>query len=251
MESHGAARMRSDADQVEDELQRTIDRLLAGRGLISLLEAGCGSATHVRLPDSAIVTGIDLSQRQLDRNKRIHVRILGDIQTYDHQPESFDAIICFNVLEHLEDPGGALSKFATAMKPGAILILACPDPFSFAGIVARFTPHWFHLWFYRKVRGSKRAGTEDYGPFPTVMSPQIRPAAIRRFAASNALILEFEGAYNGFRTCRGGFNRTIVEATIVVVGAVLRVLTLGRYRGDLSECRFVLKRPEQPFRRAD
>jgi SAM-dependent methyltransferase len=235
-----------DAQQAQQELQATIDQLLAGRESIRVLDAGCGSAAHVRFPESARMVGIDLSQRQLDRNKSIDEGILGDIQTYPLPADSFDAIVCWDVLEHLEDPDAALRRFFVAVKPAGIVVLACPNPRSLKGLVTRFTPHRFHLWFYRQVRKSKRAGTEDYGPFPTVMSPRIAPGAITRLAVSSGLTVEFAVTFVGFKSGRRGFtSRRAVELALQATAAGLRLFTFGTYRGELSESMFVLRKPRR------
>jgi SAM-dependent methyltransferase len=233
--------------QAQQELQATVDRLLAGREPITVLDAGCGSAAHVRFPASARMVGIDISQRQLDRNKSIDEGILGDIQTYPLAAESFDAIVCWDVIEHLDDPQAAIRRFAVALKPGGAIVLSCPNPQSLKGLVTRFTPHWFHLWFYRHIRRSKRAGTEDFGPFPTVMSPQMAPAAICRLAASCGLSVEFGAVFVGFKSGRRGFtSRRAVELGLKGASTALRFATFGKYRGELSESMFVLRKiPQQ------
>ena len=229
--------------EARQQLQATMDRLLAGRESIRVLDAGCGSAAHVCFPESARMVGIDISQRQLDRNESIDERILGDIQAYPLATDSFDAIVCWDVLEHLEDPQAAIRRFAIALKPGGVLVLSCPNPESLKGLVTRFTPHWFHLWFYRHIRRSKRAGTEDFGPFPTVMSPQIAPAAICGLAAACGLSVEFGATFVGFKSGRRGFTgRRAVELGLQGASAALRLASLGRYHGELSEAMFVLRK---------
>jgi SAM-dependent methyltransferase len=236
--------MRLTETQVNTALQAAVDRLLPQSDEpVRVLDAGCGSAVHVRLPQSAHLTGIDISQRQLDRNTRLHEKILGDLQTHDLPPETFDAVVCWDVLEHLEHPDAALEHLFVSLKPNGILILACPDPRSIKGLLTRFTPHSFHVWSYRHLRRSKRAGTQDYGPFPTVMSPRITPQAVRTLAEARGLVVEFQAAFSGSRFSR---NRAIpVQATelaVEILALVLRVVTLGQYRGEMSESRLVLRK---------
>src|SRR5688572_8700064 len=88
------------------------------RDQIDILEAGCGSGSYLRFPSNARITGIDISAEQLQRNTRIHERILGDLQTYAFAPSTFDAIVCWDVLEHLAAPASALDRFATALRTG-------------------------------------------------------------------------------------------------------------------------------------
>jgi SAM-dependent methyltransferase len=237
--------MKVSQKQGELLLQTTVDRLLPTTEPLRVLDAGCGSAAHIRLPETAILVGIDISQRQLDRNVSLHEKILGDIQTFALPAESFDAEVCWDVLEHLKEPEAALRRLSSALKPGGILILAYPNPDSLKGLVTRFTPHWFHIWFYRRVRSSERAGTQDYGPFPTTISRRIAAGAICRLAASQGLAVELQMAFSGTRLSRRrAVGVQVAELALDGLSLVLRLSTLGRYRGELGECRFVLRKPD-------
>ena len=169
------------------ELQDVTDRLLAGGEPIAVLEAGCGSATHVRLGDNARIVGIDISEDQLARNTYVSQKILGDIQTYDFDEGSFDIIMCWDVLEHLPDPEKALNSFARAVKPGGVILLALPNVYSLKGLITKFTPHRFHVWAYRNVFANPNAGRPGYAPFPTFLRTSVSPAALKRFAAEAGL----------------------------------------------------------------
>ncbi len=52
-------------------VQSILDDLKREKGAYRVLEAGCGSLTHLDLGSRAKVTGIDISQRQLDRNDNL------------------------------------------------------------------------------------------------------------------------------------------------------------------------------------
>src|SRR3954469_8774977 len=86
-----------------DQLQGTVDEALRGIASPHVLEAGCGSAAHVRFP-RAHSTGIDIDPHQLERNTACSETILGDIETYDLPASSYDAIVCWYVFEHLNYP---------------------------------------------------------------------------------------------------------------------------------------------------
>jgi SAM-dependent methyltransferase len=43
---------------------------------------------------------------------------------------NFDRIICSEVLEHVHDPGRALAELARVLKPGGLVALSVPTPFS-------------------------------------------------------------------------------------------------------------------------
>jgi SAM-dependent methyltransferase len=231
------------AQQIEQELQATVDRLLGGKEPIRVLEAGCGSASNVRFPGSAYVVGIDISPSQLDRNESIDEKILGDVQTFDLPAEAFDAVVCWNVLEHLKDPDAAVRRFCATLRPGGVLILACPHPHSFKGLGARLTPHWLHVWFYRHVLGVEGAGVDDPRPFPTVMSSRIAPGAICELAASRGLTTELRAVSAGTQWgVQNSLVQRVIEPALRILAVLPRLVTFGKYRGEQCETRLVLRK---------
>ena len=144
-------------------LQDLVDKQLNGRA-VRLLEAGCGSASHINFGGDVWITGIDISNKQLERHSSLNEKVLGDIQCYEFAPRSFDAIICWDVLEHLPQPKLALRKFAQAIKPGGIVILKLPNVLSLKGLITKFFPHYFHVLAYRYFYGEKnKCGKGRYG----------------------------------------------------------------------------------------
>jgi ubiquinone/menaquinone biosynthesis C-methylase UbiE len=57
----------------------------------------------------------------------------GDILNLQFNDEDIDAIICLNVLEHVEDPFKAVSEIYRVLKKGGILFLSVPFLTSFHG----------------------------------------------------------------------------------------------------------------------
>jgi SAM-dependent methyltransferase len=171
----------------QQRLQHAIDAFLPLDRPVRVLEAGCGSLTMVRLPADAYVVGIDVSQRQLDRNQVLHQKIHGDIQSHPIEPSSFDLIICWDVLEHVERPDLAISNLSRGLVEGGLLLLAMPNPLSVKGLLTKLTPHRFHLWTYRKIYGMPLAGVDGRGPFPTWLRLSAAPARVERLADSIGL----------------------------------------------------------------
>jgi SAM-dependent methyltransferase len=169
------------------QLQTFIDELLKSKNEINVLEAGCGSASRIHFKPKSHMVGIDISPKQLFRNTILDEKILGDIQSYDFQPSVFDVIVCWDVLEHLEKPQAALEKFAYAVKEGGIVILKLPNLISVKGLLTKFTPHWFHVLFYKYIYGDKKAREEDRGPFKTYMRFSISPQSLKKTAAYSGL----------------------------------------------------------------
>lgn len=220
-------------------LQGYVDRELSQRQSVSVLEAGCGSATYLDFGERARLVGIDISRKQLDRNNLLREKILGDIQRYDFAPGSFDVIICWDVLEHLPNPELAILHFARAIKPGGLVILKLPNVLSLKGLVTKFVPHTVHVLAYRYFYGDKNAGKEDRAPFRTYL----------RFRAS-AASLQKQGARLGLREVYvGGFDvaeidwlrrAKAVHFVYKTIKAVSAFLSLGRL-GD-SELILVMRK---------
>ena len=70
--------------------------------------------------------------------------IVSDITNIPEPKHSFDAIVCTEVLEHLDDPVAALREFRRLLKPGGTLIMTAP----FASLT-HFAPYHFYSGFNR------------------------------------------------------------------------------------------------------
>lgn len=220
------------------QLQGVIDRLLPAQPRLRVLEAGCGSASHLTLPASRHVVGIDISAKQLERNASLDQKIQADLQSYDLPRQAFDLIVCWEVLEHLPNPERAVKRLVDATADGGIVILALPNVFSIKGLVTKFTPHWFHVWFYRNIYGVKDAGRDDRAPFKTFLRLSISAGAIRRAAAEHGLrVVHF-----AMHDVAAYVRRTNRPAALIYdsARAVARVLSLGAI-GD-SDFIIVLQR---------
>jgi SAM-dependent methyltransferase len=169
-----------------DALAQIRDGLLKRLGgkNIRVYEAGGGSISFLSpdFLDKADVTVVDVDEDQLNNNRYAATKIRGDIQAQKFSPGSFDLIVCNYVIEHIERPDKALINFYTALAPNGIVFIAAPNPQSFSGFVTRYTPHWFHVWFYRVFLGSKTAGQPGSAPFPVVYHPLVSPRALLAFA---------------------------------------------------------------------
>lgn len=226
-----------------EEIQQIVDSVFSGKRSPVILEAGCGSLSHVQFPPDAHIVGIDISRGQLERNKNLSERIHGDIQDYDLPAQSYDAIVCWDVLEHLQRPQGALKRFSTAIREGGIIILAASNPWSPKGIVTKLTPFAFHIWFYRNVRGWKDAGTKGNPPFPTYLRLSMGPKAIAKFARQNGLTILHRsvGGYGDSRDVVGRQNKR-VDMAMKVVNTLFLVASLGFIKPKSTQYYFVLQK---------
>jgi ubiquinone/menaquinone biosynthesis C-methylase UbiE len=139
------------ASLLQAPVSEAANALLAGRDHIRLLEAGCGSASQIRFNAAVHVVGIDIAPEELEKNRAVQEKILGDIQDYPLPEAEFDVVVCWMVLEHLPRPRQALVNMFRAAKPGGIVILGFPNLASIKGLVTKFTPFWFHNVLYRST----------------------------------------------------------------------------------------------------
>lgn len=151
-----------------------------------LLEAGCGQEWPLRMND-VHVTGLDLDPealriRQATRHDLDDV-VVGDLATADLPHDAFDGIYCAFVLEHVPDARRVLTNFRRWVRPGGLVVVKVPDPDSVRGTVARLTPHWFHVWYWRHVIRYPHAGEPGYSPYPIRYSPTITRAGMRETCA--------------------------------------------------------------------
>jgi SAM-dependent methyltransferase len=112
-------------DEVRRIVQRVFDEAVGGQPLNRVLDVGCGYELPLDLPASAQLVGLDVSAEALERNENLDEKMLGDIESVEFAAETFDAIICWTVMEHLPHPEEALRSFATWLRGAASLLSAC------------------------------------------------------------------------------------------------------------------------------
>jgi SAM-dependent methyltransferase len=111
---------------VHRHLQRTLTRTIAGLGVKSVLDVGCGAGQNLAaLAESGTydLTGIDVSLEAVRRAKRRVPRarfLVMDAQTAQLNAR-FDVVMSTGVLEHLPDGQAAVSRMA-ALSRGWVLV---------------------------------------------------------------------------------------------------------------------------------
>jgi 2-polyprenyl-3-methyl-5-hydroxy-6-metoxy-1,4-benzoquinol methylase len=197
---------------------------------IRVYEAGGGSLSILPLSslDHPVISVVDIDETQLRNNNYAEVKVLGDIQTYTFPANSFDLVVCKEVIEHLDSPDQAIRKFHDALAPGSLMFIAAPNPASLSGFVTKYSPHWFHVWFYRVILRRRNAGQPGQPPFPTVYHRIVHPAALINFCKklgfSVVYFTEVTGwNYLNIREARPIFGRLIYAAV-----GMLNFFTFGR-----------------------
>jgi SAM-dependent methyltransferase len=196
---------------------------------LAIYEAGGGSTSFLpfEVLQRAHVTVVDIDEDQIRNNDYAQQTILGDIQTYRFAPDSFDLVICYNVIEHVPDVEAALSGFCQSLKPGGLVLIGAPNPKSLSGVVTKYSPHWFHVWFYRYVRGDKKAGQPGQAPFPTFFHPLVTLSRLEAFAATHGLQLIYRKQYESPRFPEMRLRKPAFAALLDAVAVVLNRLLPG------------------------
>jgi SAM-dependent methyltransferase len=204
---------------------------------LKIYEAGGGSTSFLPLEvlRRAHVTVVDIDQDQIRNNDYAQETILGDIQSYRFAPNSFDLVICYNVIEHLADVEAALSGFCESLRQGGLMLIGAPNPQSLSGVVTKYSPHWFHVWFYRHVRGNKNAGRPGQAPFPTFFHPLVKLSRLDAFAKSCGLELIYRREYESPRFPEMRKRKPMLAALLDAAAVVMNFLLPGKLdvrRGD-------------------
>ena len=226
------------------KIQETLDALLKNVPSPRILEAGCGSVSHLKFKPGSKISGIDISQEQLNRNEILSERILGDIQSYDLTGGNYNAIICYFVLEHLSEPRKALVNFVRGLSPDGVIVLVAPNLFSVEGFAAKFTPHWFHVFARRLLFGDTRTGGADDGPFPTPFRLSVSPGRVKSFLEAKGLKTRYFKIYNGYTLwllCRRSMFMNVVFKTAQLF---IKILTLGRCDALLGTYVIIMSKAE-------
>jgi SAM-dependent methyltransferase len=226
-----------------EEIHRLMERELGSRDKLRVLEAGCGSISYLTFPPDSYLVGIDISDAQLRKNTYLDEKILGDIESYELPAEDFDVVVCWNVFEHLPHPERALFRFASAISPGGLVVLALPNALSVKGLLTKFTPFKFHVWITRYLVGRRLAGTEGNPPFPTFMRFSIAPRRLVATAREHGLSLVYSSLFedNKQRTIRRKLR--IDGARWRFIQRVVKLATLGKVETARAQCIFVFQKP--------
>jgi 2-polyprenyl-3-methyl-5-hydroxy-6-metoxy-1,4-benzoquinol methylase len=119
-------------DNLFNPLKPYINKITSGK----VLDVGCAYGFMLeRMPDSFEKFGVDVSEYAISiAKKRLPsaVFVISDAEkSLPFQEETFDVVICNDVLEHLENPAMALENIKKVLKKGGILYINTPNLNSF------------------------------------------------------------------------------------------------------------------------
>jgi 2-polyprenyl-3-methyl-5-hydroxy-6-metoxy-1,4-benzoquinol methylase len=99
-----------------------------------VLDAGCGTAYGSSLLAEAgalEVVGVDTAREVLDYARARMPELValedGDVTALPYEDGRFDLVVCFEVIEHLAEPGRALDEFRRVLSPQGVLAVSSPN----------------------------------------------------------------------------------------------------------------------------
>jgi SAM-dependent methyltransferase len=123
------------------QLESEVPRLLGGRDGARVLDIGCGAKPYLPLvaPFAERYVGVDTAAGP-------YVDHVVAAETLPFEDESFDLVLCTQVLEHVQDPAAVLSEIHRVLRPGGGALISThgvflyhPDPSDTDGDYWRWT----------------------------------------------------------------------------------------------------------------
>lgn len=96
-----------------------------GYGIEILAGAGAGSVTGVDIDSSAVAAA---EERFGEHAAAVAV---GDLRELPFEDDRFDVAVCFEAIEHVDEPDRALAELRRVLRSDGVLILSTPNPESY------------------------------------------------------------------------------------------------------------------------
>lgn len=208
-----------------------------GRGA-KILEIGAGPSNRTSrfLATLGEVYGLDPDPDVLENDALAGAKLL-ESERYPFADRSFDYCVSDYVVEHVPDGEEHLREVARVLKPGGAYAFRTVNKLHYVALIARLTPHWFHVLVANRARANPD-GTHD--PYPTVYAMN-SGWAIRKAAAKAGLkvekmeFIEKEPAYARFSA-----------AVFLLLAAYERLLNASDALAPLRANLFVVLRRPSP-----
>jgi hypothetical protein len=147
------------------------------------------------------------------------------------------------VLEHVPYVEAALAGFFQSLKRGGLILIGAPNPRSLSGLVTKYTPHWFHIWFYRHVVGKKSAGLPGEPPFPTYFHQLVTPSLLEAFARKNGLQVIYRQEYESPRYPEMREHARLFAALVDTFSVMLNLMLPRKTDVRRGDYHVILRKP--------
>src|SRR5918997_502567 len=110
----------------------------------AVLDAGCGVGYGTALladHGPARLVGVDVSAEALTHAPGDRAELVeADVRELPFEPDSFDLVVCFEVIEHVEEQERVLDELRRVLRPGGTLLVSSPN----RDVYAPGNPHHVH-----------------------------------------------------------------------------------------------------------
>lgn len=128
-----------------------------------VLDVGCGEGYLISMiPRTVKVVGLDISKVALEkaeellRNKDNVKLVFGDAQKMRFKKDSFDKVLCSELIEHVPEPRDVIKSVYKVLKPKGIFVISIPDEKKVRKIVKMLKM----IGIYKFLHGMRKK--EDY-----------------------------------------------------------------------------------------
>lgn len=142
-----------DSQTAPPEVRAALRRFLADHRISGPI-LDLGSGTGGNLPDLSranSVIGVELSATAAEQAAAHAPVVVGDGGRLPFRDGSFAAVVCTEVLEHVDDPGAAFAEMARVLRGGGLAYVTTPNYANLAGL---------HKWW-----ADRRSGRHDWNPW--------------------------------------------------------------------------------------
>ncbi|MCK6533026.1 MAG: methyltransferase domain-containing protein [Polyangiaceae bacterium] len=180
---------------------------------LHVLDVGCGTGNLLAAPLARMgyqVTGIDVHEESIRYAREQHRDI--PTLTFDHRSiedypaESFDVVICSEVLEHVNDPKAFVCELKRLLRQGGTLVVTVPNGYG---------PFEVQSWIWRNLVESNRA-----------YAAMRRVRARFRRNTSGAAFLNADSGHVNFFT-RGALESLVADAGFRIEDFRARTIVCG------------------------
>jgi 2-polyprenyl-3-methyl-5-hydroxy-6-metoxy-1,4-benzoquinol methylase len=119
---------------------------------MNILEIGCGEGAFMSYINAKSYTGLEYSDKAIEfaRNRNLNI-IKESVEEHSASYyQNYDAVCCFQVLEHVPDPKSFITASVNCLKPDGLFIIAVPAQDSFIKEAVNFylnmPPHHVSKW---------------------------------------------------------------------------------------------------------
>lgn len=155
----------------------------------TILDAGCGTQEYKKYCSHLNYKGQDFGlydgKGNLEGMQQADWRYgkldyIGNIWEIDERDETFDAILCSEVLEHIPYPNETIKEFTRLLKPGGVLLLTAPfsslphmEPYYYYGGFSKYYyQHFLQANGFENIRIDYNGNTFEYLAQETIRSKQ-------------------------------------------------------------------------------